>query len=81
MGALVQDLLPGYDCPHEAVYLPATTHSDVGSFKRERAICIFEHDTGRPLTRHMGFADGEFGAVKGYVLTIRSISTVGKYVS
>jgi primary-amine oxidase len=74
-------MLPGYDCPHEAVYLPAITHSDVGSFKREHAICIFEQDTGRPLTRHMGVVDGESGAVKGYVLTIRSISTVGKYVA
>jgi primary-amine oxidase len=72
-------MLPGYDCPHEAIYLPATTHSDIGSITRERAICIFEHDTARPLTRHVGSVDGEFGAVKGYVLIIRSISTVGNY--
>jgi primary-amine oxidase len=78
MGAAVRDALPGYDCPHEAVYLPATTHSSVGSSTSEHAICIFEHDTGRPLTRHAGDSEGEFGAVKGYVLTVRSISTVGK---
>jgi primary-amine oxidase len=81
MGAKVGNLLPGYDCPHEAVYLPATTHTDIGTVTREQAICIFEHDTGRPLTRHVGSVDGEFGAARGYVLTIRSISTVGKYVS
>lgn len=81
MGAEVRDMLPGYDCPHEAVYLPATTHADIGSITRERAICIFEHDTARPLTRHVGIVDGEYGAVMGYVLTIRSVSTVGKYVS
>jgi primary-amine oxidase len=81
MGAKVGNLLPGYDCPHEAVYLPATTYTDIGIITREQAICVFEHDTGRPITRHVGTVDGEFGAAKGYVLTIRSISTVGKYVS
>lgn len=71
-------MIPGYDCPYEAVYFPATTHTPVGSIRRKRAICVFEHDTGRPITRHTGYLDGEFGAVRGYVLTIRSISTVGK---
>ncbi|KZT20392.1 amine oxidase catalytic domain-containing protein [Neolentinus lepideus HHB14362 ss-1] len=75
MGASVRDMLPGYDCPHEAVYLPAITHSGTGIIKRERAICIFEQDSGRPITRHTGYMKDEFGAVKGYVLTIRSIST------
>jgi len=78
MGQSVRDMLPGYDCPHEAVYLPATTYSVNGMIIRERAICIFEHDSGRPLTRHIGFEEDEFGAVKGYELVIRSISTVGK---
>lgn len=73
-------MIPGYDCPHEAVYLPATSHTNMGSITRERAICIFEHDTARPITRHTGYMKGEFGAVKGYVLVVRSISTVGKYV-
>lgn len=78
MGNSVRDMLPGYDCPHEAVYLPATTFASRGSIARKRAICIFEQDTGRPITRHTGYMQGEFGAVKGYVLTVRSISTVGK---
>jgi Cu2+-containing amine oxidase len=78
MGTTVRNLLPGYDCPHEAVYLPAITHSSVGIVTSKSAICIFEQDTGRPLTRHTGDGEGEFGAVKGYVLTIRSVSTVGK---
>ena len=73
-------MIPGYDCPHEAVYLPATTYGYEGSITRERAICIFEHDSGRPITRHTGYAEGEFGATRGYQLIVRSISTVGKYV-
>ncbi|TRM67429.1 copper amine oxidase [Schizophyllum amplum] len=79
MGKSVRDMLPGYDCPHEAVFLPATTHSGLGSVRVERAICIFEQDSGKPITRHTGYLAGEFGAVKGYTLTIRSISTVGNY--
>ncbi|KAJ3861776.1 amine oxidase catalytic domain-containing protein [Lentinula novae-zelandiae] len=79
MGLAVRDLLPGYDCPYEAVYLPATTHSALGVIVREKAICVFEQDTGRPVSRHTGYMEGEFGAVKGYMLTVRSISVVGNY--
>ncbi|KAI0659027.1 amine oxidase catalytic domain-containing protein [Cubamyces menziesii] len=79
MGSAVRDMIPGYDCPHEAVYLPATTHNFEGSIVRSRAICIFEHDAARPITRHTGYSEGEFGATRGYQLVIRSISTVGNY--
>ncbi|KAG7097492.1 hypothetical protein E1B28_004834 [Marasmius oreades] len=78
MGQFVSNMLPGYDCPHNAVYLPATTRTPLGSTTVERAICVFEHDTERPLTRHTSYVDGEFGAVKGYVLVVRSITPVGK---
>ncbi|KIJ69836.1 hypothetical protein HYDPIDRAFT_104468 [Hydnomerulius pinastri MD-312] len=77
MGHSVRDMLPGYDCPHEAVYLPATTFGLTGIVTRDRAICIFEHDSERPLTRHLGYDKDEFGAVKGYQLVIRSIATLG----
>ncbi|KAJ3554483.1 hypothetical protein NM688_g3086 [Phlebia brevispora] len=79
MGLSVRGLLPGYDCPYEAVYLPAVMHTATAVIRRERAICIFEQDTGRPITRHTGPIDGEHGAVRGYVLTIRTISTVANY--
>lgn len=81
MGACVHEMLPGYDCPHGAVFLPATVHSSSGSMTNPRAICIFEQDTGRALSRHRGYAKGETGAIKDYVLVVRSVSTVGKYVS
>ncbi|THU91038.1 amine oxidase catalytic domain-containing protein [Dendrothele bispora CBS 962.96] len=67
MGSDVRDLLPGYDCPQESVYLPATTYTPLGSVTVEKAICIFEQDTGKPITRHMGDPQ-ESGAIKGYVL-------------
>jgi len=78
MGLSVRSMIPMYDCPPESVYLPASTYTASGTIRVEKAMCIFEQDTGRPLTRHFGWKKGEFGAVKSYVLTIRSISTVGK---
>ena len=52
-----------------------------GIVSRERAICIFEHDSERPLTRHVAYYEREFGAVKGYQLVIRSITTLDKCVN
>jgi primary-amine oxidase len=78
MGTFTKELMPQYDCPMESVYLPATTFTVLGNVQRQRAICIFEQDVGKPLSRHYGFKDGETGAVKSYVLTIRTINTLGK---
>ena len=78
MGTNTKDLIPQYDCPMESVYLPATTFTVLGNVQRRRAICIFEQDVGKPLTRHYGYQEGETGAVKSYVLTIRTINTLGK---
>ena len=51
-----------------------------GHLRRDRAVCIFEHDTAKPISRHTGDMLNEMGATKGYVLVVRSISTVGKCV-
>lgn len=79
MGQTVRPLMPLYDCPAGSVYLPATIFDGEGVTKvTPRATCIFEMDTNRPITRHAGWGVGDWGAVKGYVLVVRSISTVGK---
>ena len=80
MGEYMKDLILQYDCPTEAVYLPATTFSILSNFQRQRAICVFEQDVGKLLSRHYRYDEGETGAVKSYVLTIRCINTVGKWV-
>ena len=79
MGASAHELIPNYDCPHGAVYLSAVVHASFGSMENPRAICIFEMDTGKLLTRHLGYLKGETGAVKDYVLVVRTVSTVGNY--
>ncbi|KAF4575382.1 hypothetical protein EYR36_006741 [Pleurotus pulmonarius] len=79
MGQTVRPLMPSYDCPHGSVFLSANVFvpSEHGgnTVVIDRAICVFEMDTTRPITRHTGYGDGEFGAVKGYVLVVRTIST------
>ncbi len=83
MGLMVYEMIPGYDCPQEAVYLPSVVHSSGGTTVTKNAICIFEKDNGRPLTRHrampgFGGEQSTTGAVKDYMLVVRSIVTVGK---
>jgi hypothetical protein len=78
MGGMVREVILGYDCPADAILLNATVH-DQGSSTRRNAICVFERESGRPLSRHTGQGRNEMGAVKGYELVVRSVSTVGNY--
>jgi primary-amine oxidase len=78
MGGQVREVIIGYDCPYDATLLSATIHEG-GSSVRPNAICIFEQERSTPLSRHVGFDKDESGAVKGYELVVRSISTVGNY--
>jgi hypothetical protein len=78
MGTSTRDVIEGYDCPEDALLLPAVLHEG-GSSIRRRAICVFERPSGRPLSRHTGWVKGEMGAVKGFELVVRWVSTVGNY--
>ena len=44
MGTSVRDMLPGYDCPDESIYLPATTFALTHTLTRSRAICEGRRD-------------------------------------
>lgn len=78
MGSNVRDVILGYDCPADATLLPAMVH-ELGSTVRRDAICVFEREGTRPLSRHLGYEKNEAGAVKWYELVVRSVSTVGNY--
>lgn len=78
MGGQVREVILGYDCPEHATLLNATVHEG-GSTLRRNAICVYERVAERPLSRHTGREKDTFGAVKGYELVVRSISTVGNY--
>ncbi|KAJ6512644.1 amine oxidase catalytic domain-containing protein [Mycena sanguinolenta] len=79
MGTATRALIVGYDCPYDSLLLPAITHSSIGTLQQKDAICVFERDSGKPLSRHTGYMKGEMGAIKGYELVVRTISTVGNY--
>ncbi len=65
MGALSRELMVGYDCPANALYLPTTVHTTMGTIVQQNAICIFEQDVGRPLSRHWGNMDKDEMGVSG----------------
>lgn len=74
MGTETRDLIIGYDCPYDALYLPAITHTEIGTLLREHAICVFELDSGKPLSRHTGYMKGEMG-VSATTSALRSSNT------
>ncbi|KAJ6619998.1 amine oxidase catalytic domain-containing protein [Mycena sp. CBHHK59/15] len=79
MGTSTRSVIVGYDCPYDSLLLPGIVHIVGGTTLRENAICVFERDSGKPLSRHTGYMKGEMGAIKGYELIVRTISTVGNY--
>ncbi|KAJ7767175.1 amine oxidase catalytic domain-containing protein [Mycena metata] len=79
MGTATWGLILGYDCPYDSLLLPAITHTASGTILQQDAICVFERDSGKPLSRHTGYMTREMGAMKGYELLVRTISTVGNY--
>lgn len=79
MGGTVRELMLNYDCPADALLLNATVH-EAGSSTRKNAICVFENEKHIPLSRHTESGrKNVMGAVKGYELVVRSISSVGNY--
>ncbi|KAF2497656.1 primary-amine oxidase [Lophium mytilinum] len=81
MGVLVE----GFDCPFGSTLWNVTYHEANTTVVNPEAICIFEADSGFPLSRHRtGGGDSEYGfqnlgTVKGAQLTVRAVATVGNY--
>lgn len=76
-GVSMYELVPGYDCPTYADFLPITYHGRGESVTRNNAICIFEFTDHAPLSRHTS----EFYTTvsKNTYLIVRAVSTVGNY--
>jgi primary-amine oxidase len=68
MGSTMFELVPGYDCPAYATFLPTTVPN---------SICIFEYTADCPLQRHT--ADHRVSISRNTYLVVRSVSTVGNY--
>ncbi len=80
LGYLISTLAPGRDCPHNAVFIDALIPSDQGGvFRADKAICVFERNTGDPAWRHY-----QAGAARNYSapqveLVVRMAPTIGNY--
>ena len=80
LGYLISSLEPGRDCPRHAAYLTLTFPSDQGGmFKAERAMCMFERNTGDPAWRHYTVGTKRAVARPKVELVVRFIPTLGNY--
>ncbi|BFZ22790.1 hypothetical protein BsWGS_25829 [Bradybaena similaris] len=84
LGSNSRSLVPGGDCPETATLIHSAF---VSQTKRQpdvykASMCLFEHNNGYPLRRHLAysFEEGSFyGGMMDYVLTLRSALTIDNY--
>lgn len=80
LGYLISSLAPGRDCPHNAVYIDALIPSDRGGvFRADKAVCVFERNTGSPAWRHYDSASRTSYSAPQVELVVRMIPTIGNY--
>nr|XP_046162997.1 primary amine oxidase, liver isozyme-like [Oncorhynchus gorbuscha] len=81
IGRFAHELVRGVDCPYAATYIDTFRYIDVSAPQRFRnSICIFEHNTGRPLRRHFSdFFSNSYGGMVNSALVFRTITAIGNY--
>ncbi|XP_064844234.1 primary amine oxidase, liver isozyme-like [Oncorhynchus masou masou] len=81
IGRFAHELVRGVDCPYAATYIDTFRYIDVSAPHRFRnSICIFEHNTGRPLRRHFSdFFSNSYGGMVNSALVFRTITAIGNY--
>ncbi|XP_068434403.1 primary amine oxidase, liver isozyme-like [Clinocottus analis] len=81
IGKHAYELVKGVDCPNSATYIDTFHYLDTGVPRRLRnSICVFEHDTGRPLRRHFSeIIFNSYGGLANSALVFRTITAIGNY--
>ncbi|KAF4093116.1 hypothetical protein AMELA_G00029260 [Ameiurus melas] len=81
IGRFAHELVRGVDCPYSATYIDVYRYIDMNAAQLySNAICVFEHDVGRPLRRHFSdFFQNSYGGLTNSALYIRSITAIGNY--
>lgn len=77
MGFNMYELVPGYDCPPYATFLPASFRRGEDTITRKNSICIFEYTADYPIQRHT--TQTHLTISRNNYLVVRSVSTVGNY--
>ncbi|XP_064842346.1 amine oxidase [copper-containing] 3-like [Oncorhynchus masou masou] len=81
IGRFAHELVRGVDCPYAATYIDTFRYIDVSAPQIFRnSICLFEHNTGRPLRRHFSdFFSNSYGGMVNSALVFRTITAIGNY--
>jgi primary-amine oxidase len=80
LGLLSSPLAPGRDCPDTARFIDAVFNDDDGRpLKIERAVCLFERNTGDPIWRHTDAFTQSAESRPGVQLVARSVAVIGNY--
>jgi primary-amine oxidase len=80
LGSMHSPLVPGADCPENAIYLsPIMANPAGGADELTDRICIFERPTGDATWRHYDFVSEALDARPNVEMVVRFIATVGNY--
>lgn len=71
------EMIPGYDCPIYATYLPVSLYREGKHYQTKNAICVFEAVSDHPLQRHT--TGRKVTASRNSYLVVRSVATLGNY--
>ena len=77
MGKAMFELVPGYDCPAYATYLPTIFSVGDETVINKNSICIFEYTSDHVLQRHT--SNHHVSISRNTYLVVRSVSTLGNY--
>lgn len=80
LGYMISTLQPGVDCPQDSYFIDLTFPNDIGgTYKRPKALCIFERATGNPAWRHYSSSGKQVNGVAQNEMVIRHAATLGNY--
>jgi primary-amine oxidase len=80
LGTMHSPLIPGVDCPANAVYLtPVMANTAGGGDSLNNRICLFERPTGDATWRHFDFITEDLQGRANVELIVRFVATVGNY--
>lgn len=80
LGTTHSPLLPGVDCPSDAIYMtPVMANTAGGADELTDRVCIFERPTGDGTWRHYDLFTQDLDGRPNVELIVRFVATVGNY--
>ncbi|ESO94444.1 hypothetical protein LOTGIDRAFT_118163 [Lottia gigantea] len=84
LGTQAKSLIPGTDCPETATFISSSFMAEKSSepYTTERAICLFELNSGTPLRRHLAYTakdDGFYDGMADSSLVLRTVFAISNH--